>query len=70
MQDTHRQPFLHFSSHLLPRQLTFKMPGYFGARFVTGGDASAARPCLAPRAEQDVPSLDHWVGQRQGELGR
>lgn len=70
MQDTHRQPFLHLSSHLLPRQLTFKMPGYLGAQFVTGGDALAARPSLAPQAEQEMLSLDLWVGQHQGELGR
>lgn len=45
------------------------MPGYLGARFVTGGDALAARPSPAPRAEQML-SLVLWVGQHQGELGR
>lgn len=62
MRDTHRQPFLHLSFHLLPRQLNFKMPGYLGARFVRGGDALAAQPSLAPRAEQDVLSLHLCVG--------
>lgn len=68
MQDTHRQPFPHPSSHLLFRQLTFKMLGYVGAQFVMERNALAEQPSTSKARCAKPGPLGGSTSEKTGKM--